>query len=322
MGLPKHQLELANAANDPEWNSNELASFLTNPGVGRVLCVGGSGVVQIEQILREAHYQVGRLGMDRPPEDIPRAASTFMPDLVYVAVDHRSETSMEVLETIAHDRRTDAVPLVAIVPEDAPAQLIDDAYSRTGCDFFRVGQTSVELLARTHLLVRLARPHGQLLPAQALDRPQPQAANDPSVRNQFRDPATGLYTLDYFVHRLPTEIARARRYGRQLSMLTVRCHAAADSDQTAAEVARILDGHIRKSDIAARLEASLYVMLLPEAGVEKLGALQERIASDLEEAGLSFGMGRAGLDRNEDEGAFSPFALLDTARSRADEPAK
>ena len=44
--------------------------------------------------------------------------------------------------------------LVALLPADADTQVVDQAYSRSGCDFFRLGATDIELLARTRLLVR------------------------------------------------------------------------------------------------------------------------------------------------------------------------
>lgn len=306
-------------------DSGQLASFITHPGTGRVLCIGGGYGEEIEQILSEAHYHVARLGYGLRPTALPTAVATFLPDVVYAVVDSADEAVLDALELLTQDRRTEGTPIIAVVDADAPETLVDELYSRAGCDFFRVGTTRTELLARTHLLCKLARPTHLLIPhvgdgamAEAAGRPVARAANDPAPPDHFRDAATGLYTASYFEHRMPMEVARARRYERPLAIVAARIPAAGTDAAMAVKVAGLMRRSLRSPDVPARLEGDLFVAMLPEADVADLTGLLDRLGQGLAELG-EFGLGVAGLDESREDGGYSPRELVTVARRAADQ---
>lgn len=309
---PLHDLEAA-------LDSGQLASFITHPGTGRVLCIGGGYGEEIQQTLVEAHYQVARLGYAARPTALPTAVATYLPDVVYAVVEDGDEAILSSLELLTQDRRTDGTPLIAVVNEDAPEALIDELYTRTGCDFFRVGTTSTELLARTHLLCRMSRPTKLLVPnlEEASGRPVARAANDPAPPDAFRDAATRLYTASYFEHRMPMEVARARRYDRPLAIVAARVPAAAGDEALAIKVAGLLRRSLRSPDVPARMEADLFVAMLPEADVADLTSLLDRLGQGLAEV-CDFGLGVAGLDDSRESGGYTPREMVTVARMAAD----
>ena len=308
-GMPK-------GSQDSPWNEADIASFITHPGLGRVLCIGSDIASAVEVQLQDAQYQVGHLKGYMPVETLVHATTTFLPDVIYLALDEPFFQSLEALDALASDARTQSIPLLALVNEHAPASLIEEAYSRTGCDFFRVSHTRVELLARTHLLVRLTRSTNRSNRQENRPNSDMTAANDPTTgRIDLRDPVSGLFSTEYFFHRMPTEIARARRYRRVLSILAIRCPEAKYSASSAIQLATTLNQHIRESDICSRVEPDLFVCLLPEVSSDGIDSLENRIRSSLSRLGLNCGFGRAGLDGHHRSG--SPQDLLERARKNA-----
>jgi GGDEF domain-containing protein len=310
------------ASDDALWSTDELTSFMTHPGVGRVLSVraGSEPTSASEAVLRESGYLVGRLRITRESGHLPQAAATFLPDVIYVDLGGPATACIDVLETFAGDRRTEMFPLVALVPAGIDEATIEAAYSRSGCDFLRADASRVELLARTHLLVRLAR---AMSPSEALPLhrpPEATAANAPGgERVDLWDPETGACAATYLHHRLPLEVSRARRYQRPLSVLAVRCSAAGRDPAVAAWVARQLRDAARDVDLVARSEPDLFVLVLPETDVRHVEPLRARIARLLDEAGHHHGSGAAGLDLDYGMGgAYSSSGLLLTAARAAE----
>ncbi len=312
---PKTLLNNGNAT-EVAWEEG-LASFVTHPGVGRVLCVGDNLIGPIEGILRGMKYQVGRLGLNTTLEALPQAAATFIPDLIYVAVEKSRGFGMKALECLAQDPRTREHPLVAMIPEDTSDTVIEEAYSRSGCDFYRLGHTSVELLARTHLLVRLSKPSFGLLGenSEGSRAPSIRAANDPSHRPvDIRDSTSGLHSLEYFYHRLAGEIYRARRYGRALSVVALRCKAAENDGETSMLAATILADILRDSDVCARLRPDVFVALLPEADADARDGIHARLSHLLAQAKLRSTVGSASLD---EDGIYAADELVHRALAAA-----
>lgn len=303
---------------NPYWTPEELASFATHPGSGRILNVrpGESRDTAVESCLREAGYCLGRLPITRDPSHLPLAAATFGPDIIYLTLEKPLHLCLSALETLAADEKTKAIPLVALVSEYAPSSVIEEAYTRAGCDFFRLGATEIELLARTHLLVRLANRE----PSQPVhQRPIPEAANAPvGARLDLRDPRTGLYTHTYLRHRLPTETARALRYQRDLSVAVVRCRAAADSNDVTRHIAKALRDSCRGVDLVARQELDLFVVVLPETDAEGSLTVRERIEDGLASLSVEYAIGMAHLGPSSSDSAFTAEALLQLASQRAD----
>ncbi len=301
------------------WSAQELESMSSLRGSGRVLSVRvGQTSDAVDRCLRQAGYRVGRLAVTRESSHLPQAAASFLPDVIYVALDEPTAACIDALAVLACDPRTCDLPIVALLPRAISDDVIEDAYARSGCDFLRLGGSHVELLARTHLLVRLSS-HAVGLGPRPLGPPErPQAANEAAgTRLDLRDPATGVYSATYFRHRLQQEVARAHRYQRPLTLMAVQCPAA-HRDEAAARLAHVLGEACRNLDLIARLEPDLFAVLLPETLAERSGPLVDRIIAEASLAGMPCRIGTAGLGSPGDDGAYSAASLMRLACARAE----
>lgn len=270
----------------------------------------------LEASLRSAGYCLGRLPVSRDASHLPSAAATFAPDVIYVSLADPIEPALRSLEVLAQDPKTRNTPLVALVPPDTEAVVIEQAYTRAGCDFFRLTGTEIELLARTHLLVRLANRNTT---APLHQRPVPEAANGPTgARLDLRDPTTGSYTATYLRHRLRSETARALRYQRPLSLAAVRCPSAFTSEDDACNVAHALLDSCRSVDLVARVEMDLFVVVLPETDADGAAYVRNRIEASLFPHGLHVSIGMASLGADPGNPAFDADSLLRQASERSD----
>lgn len=106
------------------------------------------------------------------------------------------------------------------------------------------------------------------------------------------DVKTDLYNHRYFLRALSNEICRARRYGRQLSLLLLDVdnfkryndrygHLA--GDWALAEVAKVIKQNIRVVDIAARFGGDEFFVLLPETGSEGANVVAARLRAAVAE---------------------------------------
>lgn len=293
-----HLLETVDQANlvpegvaSEHWTPNEIASFLCHPGSGRILTVrpGAEQSDAFEHVLSDAGYRIGRLPITRDTSHLPHAAATFMPHVIYVTLSEPRAACLEALELLGGDERTRHAPLVALIEPDTSPETIEEAYTRSGCDFLRSDASAVESLARTHLLARLAstlRDAPDASTTRLHERPRPGAANDdPRTPMMLLDADSGAYSAQYFAQRLPTEIARATRYQRDLSVLLVSCEAA-ESTAIAAQVTAMLREHCRETDLIARADVSHFVALLPETPSQGAGTLGSRVSAALAAEGL------------------------------------
>jgi diguanylate cyclase (GGDEF)-like protein len=117
-----------------------------------------------------------------------------------------------------------------------------------------------------------------------------------------RDPLTSLYNRRYFFYRLNSEIERAKRYGRTLSLLILDVdnfkkfndrygHPA--GDKLLKNLADRISGNIRRSDvkpsyevdIACRYGGEEFAVILPEAASVQGALTAERIRTSIETRG-------------------------------------
>lgn len=113
-----------------------------------------------------------------------------------------------------------------------------------------------------------------------------QSSSQQFLENSTLDPVTGLYTRTGLEQHLGKEVARARRQNtalslatvhvEELSQLTARCGKSA-VDNALKELARRLKKASRGSDIAARLSADDFLLLLPECGVNEVKQVLNRL---------------------------------------------
>lgn len=144
------------------------------------------------------------------------------------------------------------------------------------------------------------------------------------------DSQSGALSSGELLNRLHSEVTRAQRYGRMVSVMTVSIHstdAGRQPDSEALEaVARIIQANVRAHvDCVGRIDTEagdVFAVVLPEAGTAEVvpinrrlrGALQELLDSTLKSAALRLGFGAASLQRSGDGGRTLTAAdLIDVA---------
>jgi diguanylate cyclase (GGDEF)-like protein len=100
------------------------------------------------------------------------------------------------------------------------------------------------------------------------------------------DVKTDLYNHRYFLKALSNEICRARRYGRNLSLIVLDVnnfkayndrYGHLDGDRALADIAKIIKRSIRVVDIAARFGGDEFFVLLPETDEEGARVVARRL---------------------------------------------
>jgi diguanylate cyclase (GGDEF)-like protein len=108
-----------------------------------------------------------------------------------------------------------------------------------------------------------------------------------SLRNlSMLDPLTGLYNRRFAEQRLAAEVARTQRMGHPLAlvMLDLKQFASVNArlgrdagDQALREFGVRMSSVIRGSDLAVRLDADKFMMVLPECATEQLNRVLARL---------------------------------------------
>jgi len=118
-----------------------------------------------------------------------------------------------------------------------------------------------------------------------------------SLRTQaVRDGLTGLYNRRYFEEAAERELARAKRYHRQLSMMVLDVdhfkrfndtHGHDAGDSLLREVGQLLRSSVRQSDVACRYGGEEFVLILPESSPEEALRRANQIREAFHRLGLS-----------------------------------
>ena len=110
------------------------------------------------------------------------------------------------------------------------------------------------------------------------------------------DGLTGLLNQRVFAERLAEEFLRARRYGEPLSLIVLdvdRFKSYNDSfghlagNGVLRELAEVLRGHARETDLVARFGGEEFALILPHTEAAEAVTLAERLRAALEEAAWS-----------------------------------
>lgn len=110
-------------------------------------------------------------------------------------------------------------------------------------------------------------------------------------RQSVTDELTGLYNRKYLHHRLEAEMSRAKRYGTQLSCLsididffkTVNDMYGYDwGDVLLKKIAQMLEALVRKEDILTRYGDEEFILILPNTSEDNAYIFAERFRRDIE----------------------------------------
>lgn len=121
-------------------------------------------------------------------------------------------------------------------------------------------------------------------------------------RSGFTDVLTGWYNRRYLQVRIKEELARARRNGSALTCLMLDIdhfkrindrHGHAAGDSVLRELAQLIDGQIRATDVAARYGGEEFVILLPDTDAAAGEGLAERIRAAVARADFAVSSGAA-----------------------------
>jgi len=108
------------------------------------------------------------------------------------------------------------------------------------------------------------------------------------------DALTGLHNRRGFDERLHAEFQRARRSGRNLSVLILDvdnfkhrndAYGHAEGDETLKQLGAVLQNSVRACDLVARYGGEEFVVLLPESGEDEASRLSERLLNSVRSHG-------------------------------------
>ncbi len=286
----RESLALAGRANA----EGRLASLLAR--YESILAAAGEGIIGVDRQGKATFVNPAAARLLRRPADAllgRDAGSFFRPsepadgehdDLIETAIDTGDlQQSDEVV--VEHDDGQ-AVPM-----EHTAAPLVEEGETVGAVVSFR------DITARRELEERTRR---------SLEEAEQRAAIDP---------LTGLANHRTFHERLSAEVERARRHGRDLSLVVMDLdhfklvndtHGHQEGDRLLAEVARVMTGEVRAGELLARVGGEEFAMILPEADEMDAYQAAERIrvavsAAHFQPFGrITLSGGVCGLDQAQD----------------------
>ena len=106
------------------------------------------------------------------------------------------------------------------------------------------------------------------------------------------DPLTGIYNHRYFTQNLDYEIARAKRYKRDISFLMIDIDqfksyndtfGHLEGDKLIQEVAKIIKQNVRETDVVCRYAGDEFAVVLPETEISQARITAEKIRDKISE---------------------------------------
>lgn len=131
--------------------------------------------------------------------------------------------------------------------------------------------------------IKLAQ--GKLAEMSSLEREMKQAQIQ-MAEMSTRDELTGLYNRRYFIEALERELARAKRYKRNLGFCMIDLDKFKDindtyghlaGDMTLSTIGRMFDEHFRQGDLICRYGGEEFAVILPDTPLKNAMAVCERL---------------------------------------------
>jgi two-component system, sensor histidine kinase ChiS len=222
----------------------------------------------LEGILRKRY----RVELARDGAEGVAKARALHPDLVVMDVFLPHMDGLDAVLSLKASSDTAKIPVILVSAQVGVADRVR-ALNLGAVDYLAKPFRSSELLERTERALSLSlKPSGASLPL-------PSAAAGPT------DSATGLLDRRGLVIRLTQEAARARRYGRPLS-LAVAHTGAIDIEALRSCAARMRE-RLRAPDVLAHLGQGTFAALLPECTPAQAETVFGRVEMDLRRQGTA-----------------------------------
>ena len=216
----------------------------------------------LEGILRKRY----RVEVARDGREGVAKVHALHPDLVVMDVFLPHLDGLDAVMSLKASSDTADIPVILVSAQVGVADRVR-ALNLGAVDYLAKPFHASELLQRAERALAVNRRAGA-----AAGEPEPPASG-------VADAATGLLDRRGLVARLTQEAARARRYGRPLSLAVARTDAVhPDLLRTAA--ARMRE-RLRQPDVLAHLGEGTFAALLPECTSEQAMAVFSRVESDL-----------------------------------------
>lgn len=190
-------------------------------------------------------------------------------------------------------------------------QIDQESVSRSHAQLVNTGQAVVlrdlgstngtyvndELVQEVHLrdgdLIKIGRTIFKFLSGSNIEN----AYHEEIYRLTTVDGLTDVFNKRYFLENLEREVSRARRYGRELSLIILDIdffkqvndnfgHLA--GDHVLKQVAQLIRRNIRREDFLARYGGEEFAIILPEIDHANAMAMAEKVRKLVEQATLSF----------------------------------
>lgn len=232
----------------------------------------------IQRRLERAGYSVvtardGRDAVDKTRETLP--------DLVLLDVMMPLMDGLEACRIIKEDEATRDIPVIFLSARDETDVKVN-GLSLGANDYISKPFKAEELLARVDVAMRIKRERDRLYSSAE----EAKANAEIALEHAMTDALTDLLNRYGLQHVLPREHAEARRYRRPLSCLMIdldNFKAINDTyghlagDMALKQLATILIGAVRGSDMACRYGGEEFLVLLPETNLKGAIALAEKI---------------------------------------------
>lgn len=242
--------------------------FQVDPATMTMKGINGSGVS--EQTVAGLQSAVGQPTPDLPPELLDGR-----PRIVEDASTSERESDVDM------HRRYNVKSYIAIPVIARDSQLVGVLSCWETTRFRRYGDSELSIAAGLAGQASAAMQNAQLY--------------EQTLAASRADPLTGLMNRRAFRERLESEVERARRYGRDLSLIVIDVdlfkrvndtfgHQA--GDRTLIRIGELLQRNRRMEDGAFRIGGDEFALLLPETGPQGATVLAERLRRRIEHAAL------------------------------------
>ncbi|MCC7404079.1 MAG: diguanylate cyclase [Bdellovibrionales bacterium] len=201
----------------------------------------------------------------------------FQPDLVLSDHDMPHMTGLDMLSQL---RKNENYVSVIFISGRSDLRTVCEALEIGADDYIRKPFRFEELIARIRNCLRTKEVHVQL-----------RRANEKLQEMVDRDYLTGLYNMRTMYERIDFELARARRYSRQVAAVMIDMdHFKTVNDQNdhlfgsfvLGEMGKILAQNVRGTDLAARYGGDEFLVILTEVDRDGAKVFCERLRARIE----------------------------------------